>query len=240
MSFIDREDLTKRALQMGITLSELQAEQFEQFAKILDEWNHKINLTAVPVTSFVERHFLDSLTLATIPEWTGSGKLIDIGTGAGFPGIPLKIAFPELQLTLVESLNKKCLFLEAAIKTLGFSDIQIIVERAEIAAHNHKLRDSFSFVTARAVADLAVLCELLIPFAQIGGIIAPLKSQNINDEIARAHAAAPQCGGELLRIEECQLPQSERKISIPVIKKTGQSEDRFPRNYSAIQKKPLA
>jgi 16S rRNA (guanine527-N7)-methyltransferase len=239
MSFIDREDLAKRALEMGITLSVHQLEQFELFAKILDEWNHKINLTAVPVTSFVERHFLDSLTLATIPEWTGTGNLIDIGTGAGFPGIPLKIAFPDLQMTLVESLNKKCLFLEAAINALGLNDVSIVVERAEIAAHNEKLRGSFSFVTARAVADLGVLCELLIPFAQIGAIIAPLKSQNIEDEIARAQAAAPQCGGELLRIEECQIPQSERRISIPVIKKVEKSEERFPRNYSAIQKKPL-
>lgn len=239
MTKLDLTDLTVRAAQMGITLAPAQAKQFEQFGLLLAEWNEKINLTAVPVESFVERHFLDSLSLATLPEWRPSGSLADIGTGAGFPGIPLKIAFPEIELLLVESLNKKSLFLEAAVRELKLTQVTIVTERAEIAAHNKKLRANFDFVTARAVADLAVLCELLIPLARIGGIIAPLKSQHIEEEVARAKNATPKCGGEFLRLQECRIPSSDRLVLVPVIKKVSHSEDRFPRNYSAIQKKPL-
>lgn len=236
---IDCEDLCTRARTLNITLSDAQLAQFELYAKLLHEWNERLNLTTVPPAEYVERHFLDSLSLAALPQWNGSARIADIGSGAGFPGIPLKIAFPELNLVIVESLQKRCNFLTEVANQLGLTNLSIMPERGEVAAHSPQLRESFDIVTARAVAHLRILSEILLPYAKLNGTIAALKGNQASSEIEESLGTITRCGGAAPMTESVTIPHAATPSTIVVIGKIAPSPTNIPRSYAAITKRPL-
>jgi len=171
--------------ELGIQLTQQQLEQFEQYMHILQEWNEKMNLTAITEEEEVwEKHFYDSiLPFASLDP----ASMCDVGSGAGFPGIPVKIAFPKCKMTLIEPLQKRCRFLEAVVEELGLDNVKIINERAEDYAKDH--RENFQIVSARAVAKLSILLELCIPLLKVNGIMVALKGKNGNEELQQAKRA---------------------------------------------------
>ena len=232
-------DLKDDAHQLGVELTDHQLDQFEQYGKILAEWSERLNLTTVPPSEYNERHFLDSLAVATNSLWKPDAKVADVGTGAGFPGIPLKIAFPNISLTLIESLQKRCNFLSAVCSELALTNVEIICERGEICAHSLQKRESFDIVTARAVADLRVLAEMLLPYATIGGSVLALKSATISDELEQARRTVQLCGGTVSEIQQITLPSSGRPLVVVALEKVAQTAARFPRSYVAMTKRGL-
>ena len=181
---------------LEVTLSPAQLEQFHQFATLLLQWNESINLTAVRTAEgIVSRHFLDSLSLIQVTGVLSGQRLIDVGTGPGFPGLPLKIVFPTLQLTLVESVAKKARFLEAIVAELGLSDVTILVERAEAVGQMATHREQYDWAVARAVAELRVLVEYLLPLCRLDGRAVAMKGAGAETELAAAGTALAALGG---------------------------------------------
>ena len=220
----------------GFSLSAAQNEMFRRYAKLLVEWNKKINLTAIiDEDGICEKHFLDSVLLLkfiTLPE---NSKVIDVGTGAGFPGIPLKIMRSDIKLTLLDSLNKRINFLKAVSDELSLS-AECIHARAEEGGKNPTLREKYDLVTARAVAALPVLLEYCLPFVKIGGIFAALKGPN--EDISDAKAAVNILGGKILSVNDYNLPSGDSRRLI-LIEKISQTSTKYPRNSGQISKKSL-
>ena len=211
------EQLAAGAAELGIDLSRSQIEQFERYHGLLLEWNSRVNLTALTGRSEVQRkHFLDSLSVTkAIPgHLLDSGRFADVGSGAGFPGVPLKIAFPGLSATLIESTSKKTAFLVGLGEVLGLSDLVVLTGRAETLAHRHELREGFDFVLTRAVASMAALAELTLPFCRLGGIVIAQKKLGIEDELARARKAIETMGGELAEVKRGR-PEGPRRCQGP-------------------------
>jgi len=235
------EILIKESKKLGINLNNYQINQFLIYYKLLKEWNKKINLTSITEFKSVQiKHFLDSLaTYKIIPSnLLNEGSFIDIGTGAGFPGIPIKIAFPDLKLTLVESIKKKTYFLENMLKTLNLKSTRIVNERAENLSHDINFREKFDFVTVRAVGKLSVISELCLPFCKIGGVVIALKHPNIQDEIDNASHAIQTLGGELGNIKDIKLTDNNITSLIEIIKKN-QTHNKYPRKAGTPKKYPL-
>ncbi len=232
------KEYLKRCLeQMGITCSQTQLEQFEAYRQLLAEWNEKINLTAICEPKEVAlKHFTDCLCgLPWIPE---GAKVIDVGSGAGFPGVPLKIMRPDLSVLLLDSLNKRVVFLEELISALGLSETTALHSRAEDAARGD-LRERFDVATARAVANLTVLSEYCLPFVKIGGIFLAYKGSSGMEEIAEAKNAIAVLGGSLEEQEKYCLPDSDICRTIAVIRKKKETPAKYPRNPGKIAKNPL-
>lgn len=224
----------------GILLSAAQLKQFEAYLQLLLEWNARINLTAVRQPDAIRwRHFYDSLTCATVMENVNGRHLIDIGTGAGFPGLPLKILFPELQVTLVESVAKKARFLEAVVAALGLSQVHIVSERAESLGQNGRYREQFDWAVARAVAELRILAELLLPFCREGGMMLAQKGENIETELAAAGKAIELLGGGAPVIKEVMIPEKEAPHYLVLIEKIGETPQKYPRRIGVPAKRPL-
>ena len=236
---IDRTDLRERALAIGVTLNDSQLTQFERYAALLHEWNERLNLTTVPVSEYVERHFLDSLSLASLSRWNGEARVADIGSGAGFPAIPLKIAFPKLHLTIIESLQKRCNFLNEVATQLELTDVTILPERGEVAAHAPQLRESFDLVTARAVARLSVLSEYCLPLVKQGGYFIAMKGSKFVEEIAEGRTAVGILGGEIISAEEVKLPGLDDGRAIIRIRKIKKTPVKYPRKAGVPEKQPL-
>lgn len=174
-----QKSFVERLQQQGIAIDDRQLHQFEQYYELLVEWNEKMNLTGITERDQVyTKHFYDSLTLAFYVKMPDIGNMADIGSGAGFPGIPLKIAFPHLNLTIVDSLNKRITFLKHVVETLGLEQVELIHGRAEEVARKQGYRDGFDLVTARAVARMAVLNEFCLPFTKVGGRFAAMKGSD--------------------------------------------------------------
>ncbi len=235
---IDKAKLKEYTAQLGIPLDEGQLEQFDLYARTLVEWNEKINLTAIlDPEGILVKHFLDSLMLLTVIQPGEGERLIDVGTGAGFPSIPVKIARPDLNLTLLDSLNKRINFLKELSGLLG-QENECIHFRAEEAGQKKEYRGRYQFSTARAVAHLRELSEYCIPFLQQGGKFAALKSGNIEQELKESEKAIHILGGKIVEIRRFSLPDASPR-SIILVEKISQTPTGYPRPSAKIAKKPL-
>ena len=226
--------------QLHIALSEKQMEQFLQYYELLVEKNKVMNLTAI--TEFdevVEKHFLDSVSLTQQLDLHQPLKVLDLGTGAGFPGIPLKIVFPELEITLMDSLNKRVLFLQDVISSLQLENIEAVHGRAEEAARNKKYRESFDLCVSRAVANISTLSEYCLPFVKIGGSFISYKSSTIEDELEDGKKGIAILGGKVKDVYKFTLPDSELQRSFVVIQKEKKTPKAYPRKAGTPSKEPL-
>jgi 16S rRNA (guanine527-N7)-methyltransferase len=224
-------------LKHGIELTPVQEQQFARYYQLLIEWNEKMNLTAITNKEEVyEKHFYDSLTLA-FHHKPVSGTLLDVGAGAGFPSIPLKIVFPDLKVYVLDSLAKRMTFVETVIKDLGLKDIYIIVNRAEDEAKNS--RERFDIVTARAVAKLNILSELCLPLVKLNGYFIALKGASAKSELEDSSKAIPTLGGKVDYIQELNLLSQDDKRYNIFIKKINVTNKIYPRSYAKIKKNPL-
>lgn len=227
--------------QLNIQLSDNQIGQFEKYYDMLIETNKVMNLTSITeYQDVVIKHFLDSLSLVKMISFENRRmSILDMGTGAGFPGIPLKIAFPQLQITLMDSLNKRILFLQNVIEELSLSEICAIHERAEEAAGKVQYREKFDLCVSRAVARLNSLAEFCIPFVRKGGFFIPYKSGNINDEQKEAEFAIRELGG-VIRGQECYtIPCSDIERTLIKIEKKATTPKKYPRAGGRPLKQPL-
>lgn len=239
----DIRQLYKDLEELQIVLTDSQAEQFLIYYEMLTEKNKVMNLTAI--TEFdevIKKHFVDSLSLVKACDLNkdGSGiSLIDIGTGAGFPGIPLKIVFPNLKVTLMDSLNKRVDFLREVIDALHLRDIDVIHGRAEDYAKPDQLREKFDLCVSRAVANLSVLSEYCIPYVRVGGKFISYKSEKISEEIKDAEYAVSVLGGEIEEQISFYLPDSEIYRNLFVVRKCSSTPGKYPRKAGTVSKKPL-
>ncbi|PVV85252.1 16S rRNA (guanine(527)-N(7))-methyltransferase RsmG [Dehalogenimonas alkenigignens] len=232
--------LKQGASRLGIELSEGQLEQFERYFQLLAEWNSRINLTSVIEYEAVQSiHFLDSLSIAAAGISLNGRRVIDVGTGAGFPGVPLKIAFPEIELTLLEATGKKAAFLTETAAQLQLKNVAIINARAEDAACQPEHRERYDLVVARALAPLNVLCELCLPFCALNGRFVAWKKGDITAETDAAGLALRILGGDLRQIVEidAQILGGERKLIVAA--KSSLTPPEYPRRSGLPAKKPL-
>ena len=224
--------------EINIEFNEKQIEQFYDYMNILLEWNEKINLTAI--TSYEEiilKHFIDSLTISKYIK--KNSTIVDVGTGAGFPGIPLKIYRPDLKIVLVDSLNKRINFLNEVISALKLDNIDTIHSRIEDFGKDKKYREKFDYVTARAVANLSVLSEYLIPICKINGKCICMKGSNIEEELQNSKNAINILGGEIDKIDNFKLSNSDIERNIIIISKIRNTPNKYPRKSGVPAKEPL-
>lgn len=232
--------LEEKLEKLGIQINEIQRKQFDDFYQLLIEWNKMMNLTGITdYEEVVEKHFVDSLSLVEVLNIENLNHVIDVGTGAGFPGIPLKIAFPHLRITLLDSLNKRIKFLDTVIKELGLKDIYTIHGRAEDFARQAKYREKYDLCVSRAVANLATLSEYCLPYIRVGGMFVSYKSGNIEKEISESEKAIQILGGQLEDIYKFQLPGTDIGRSFVKINKIKNTGKRFPRKAGLPSKEPL-
>lgn len=231
----------KRGLEeLEIELTEKQFQQFIQYYELLVEKNKVMNLTGITEwEEVVQKHFLDSLSLVYAVDIEDGMKMLDLGTGAGFPGIPLKIAFPQIDIVLLDSLNKRIKFLQEVIDTLGLKKIKAFHGRAEEFAQKKEYREKFEVVVSRAVANLSTLSEYCIPFLEIGGAFVSYKSGEIQEELEQADRAILELGGSLASIETFTLPDSDVSRSLVVIEKEESTKKKYPRGGGKPSKDPL-
>lgn len=235
------EDFLKQCAELHIDLSDKQLEQFQTYYEMLVEWNSFMNLTAITEYQDVyEKHFLDSMSLIHTFDVSSNVSVIDVGTGAGFPGLVLKIAFPNLQVTLLDSLNKRIQFLDAVIEKLGLTGIETVHGRAEDFAKPDKLRESFDLCVSRAVANLSTLCEYDLPFVKVGGLFISYKSEKVKEELDNAKNAISLLGGEVMKQDDFTLPGTDMYRNLLTIKKVSITPKRFPRKAGTPSKQPLA
>ena len=232
------KSLREKVEKLGIELNDYQVKQFYNYMKLLIEWNKKINLTAIiDPEDIILKHFIDSLTIAKyINE---KDKIADIGTGAGFPGIPIKILNPENEMLLVDSLNKRIKFLEMVIQEDKLKNIKVLHGRAEEIGRNKAYRGNFDVVTSRAVAKLNILLEYMLPLLKLGGKCICLKGPNIEEELEEARNAIKILGGQIDKIEQMELPYSDNRRNIIIIKAVKQSPNKYPRKPGTPTTSPL-
>ena len=226
----------------NIILTKEEEDKLNQYYELLIEWNEKVNLTSI--TEYEEviwKHFLDSSLIMLEHEWKNktNAKVIDVGTGAGFPGLPLKIVRPDLKVTLADSLNKRIKFLQNVIDELSLDGIEAIHTRAEDAARNAKMRDQYDYVVSRAVANLSTLSEYCLPFVKEGGYFISYKSSDCKEEINKSSHAFVELKGKLEDVITFDLPEEEGGRSLIIIKKTGKTPKKYPRKAGVPSKEPL-
>lgn len=232
-----RELLKKECAELGVNLSDAQCAQFERYYELLTDWNKKINLTRITEPDeVVTKHFADSLTLLKYCDIPQGAKVIDVGTGAGFPGIPLKIARPDIRLTLLDSLNKRLNFLREVCGDIGIQS-ELVHLRAEEGSRKPEYRDSFDVAVSRAVAGLNVLTEYCLPYVKTGGKFISMKGPDLTQELNEAKNAVKTLGGEVESVKEFELCGSGRTI-VTIIKER-QTPKPYPRHSSKIKSKPL-
>ena len=225
---------------LGISLTEQQSEQLYEYYRLLVEWNSFMNLTGITEFSeVVQKHFVDSLSIVKVKNMNDVDNLIDVGTGAGFPGLPLKIVFPHLKVTLLDSLNKSIDFLNAVIEKTGLTGIETIHGRAEDFAKPGLKREIYDLCVSRAVANLATLSEYCLPYVKIGGEFIPYKSGEVADELQDAKSAVFLLGGKVESCENFDLPGSDIHRSLVRIKKVGGCPKKYPRKAGMPSKVPL-
>lgn len=233
-----KESLTEKAKQLQINLNENQIEQFYQYMELLVEWNKKMNLTAIiEPNEIILKHFIDSLTINNYLKQAET--ILDIGTGAGFPGIPLKIVEKEKKITLLDSLNKRIQFLQVVIQTLKLEKIEAIHGRAEEFIKQEAKREVYDIVVSRAVARLNILLEYMLPFTKIGGKCICMKAIDIQEELQEAEKAMKLLGGEIEKVDTISLPESDIKRNIIIIKKISSTPKKYPRKAGTPTKEPI-
>lgn len=235
------EQFIKLLAQRGIELSKEQCEQFQIYYQLLVEWNKKMNLTSiVQIEEVYLKHFFDSVMLLWMaPIEMQEATLIDVGAGAGFPSVPLKIVRPDLKVTIVDSLNKRIQFLELLCQELGLSDVTPVHARAEELGQNVQYRQQFDIATARAVAPLNVLCEYCLPFVKKGGEFIAMKSTKVEEEVHQAQKAIKVLGAKLLDVTTTTLPGEESERAFVRIKKTLETPNKYPRRAGKPTKQPI-
>ena len=233
-----RDILIKGTNELSLALDEVQLDKLEKYAQLLKEWNEKINLTAITDDEGIAtKHFIDSMTALCTDKV--EGKVIDVGTGSGFPGLVLKIAKPEIGLTLLDSLNKRISFLQEVSSQLELEGIEFVHSRAEDGGQNAALRGSFDTVVSRAVANLRVLCEWCLPFLKVGGYFLALKGPLAEQELSDAKKAIKILGGEVEEVFEAKIPMTDLSHKIIVIKKVRQTPMKYPRKPGIATKIPI-
>jgi len=226
--------------ELNLSYDSLKNERFEKYKELLKEWNQKINITAIKDDEEIYiKHFLDSVIILDKNVEHEKKSIIDIGTGGGFPGLPLKIANNNYSVTLLDSLRKRIDFLSIVIKELGLEDVYLIHGRAEDYGQNKDYREQFDICVSRAVAPLNVLSELCLPFVKVGGYFAAYKSENISEEILNSENAVIKLGGKIKDIKEISIPGSEIVRKIIIIEKVNSTEKTYPRKAGKPTKNPL-
>ena len=224
----------------GIELSDVQKDQFNRYYDLLIEWNDKINLTAITdKQEVIKKHFEDSLSISSVIDMNAVNSVIDVGTGAGFPGIPLKIVFPSLKLTLLDSLNKRINFLNIVVDELGLADVSAIHGRAEEYGRDVVYRESFDLCVSRAVANLSTLSEFCLPFVKVGGYFVSYKSEKADIEYIEAKNAINLLSGGNVRIEDVIITDTDLTRKMVLIEKLSPMDDKYPRRAGIPLKKPL-
>lgn len=225
-------------LPLPVKVNDKQLDQFLQFYEMLVEKNKVMNLTGI--TEFpdvVEKHFMDSL--AFVPEQTKGKKLIDVGTGAGFPGIPLKILYPELQITLMDSLKKRLNFLDEVIAALGLEKIETLHGRAEDLGHQADYREQYDYCVSRAVANLTTLSEYCLPFVKVGGVFVSYKSGSVEEEQKDAEHGIQILSGKIEKVDKFQIVDTDLDRSLVWIRKEGKLKGKYPRKAGTPSREPL-
>lgn len=232
------EGLLEKASTMGVRFSVEQMDKFYKYMNLLIEWNEKMNLTAIiEPNEIILKHFIDSITI--LKDIKDGSTVVDVGTGAGFPGIPLSIMNPTLKITLVDSLNKRLIFLQEVINELDLKNVELVHARAEEFGRNKKYREKFDVATSRAVANLATLSEYLLPLVKINGKAISMKAGNASQEIEDAKKAIKTLGGNINNIEEFNLPQSDIGRTIIIIDKIKGTPGKYPRKPGTPAKEPI-
>ncbi|MBN8194551.1 16S rRNA (guanine(527)-N(7))-methyltransferase RsmG [Bacillus sp. NTK074B] len=224
----------------GISLSSGQLHQFERYYELLVEWNEKMNLTAITEKEDVYlKHFYDSVSAAFYVDFTEVQSLCDVGAGAGFPSIPLKICFPHLHISIVDSLNKRITFLNHLSDELGLENTNFYHDRAETFGKDKAHREKYDMVTARAVARMSVLSELCLPLVKKGGSFVAMKASNVNEELSNAKKAIGTLGGQTDKMYSFLLPEEESERNIVKINKLKETPNKYPRKPGTPNKLPL-
>lgn len=232
--------LIKGTAGLGISLTKDEVILYQKYIDVLLEWNAHVNLTAITdLDEIVVKHFLDSLAvLQSLPKGQGS-SLLDIGTGAGFPGVPIKISGQKINVVLLDSLNKRVSFLNHLITELKLKDICAVHGRAEDFGHDENYRAKFDFVVSRAVAKLSVLAELCLPFARVGGLFVAYKGPKAEEEVMEAENSLGLLGGKVVKLEKVQLPGTEEERVLVFIQKEMDTPGKYPRKAGIPEKRPL-
>lgn len=234
------ERLNSITKQFGVELNDKQLSQFSMYYDMLIEWNKVMNLTAITeLDDVIIKHFADSLLLAKYKNLNENLNMIDVGTGAGFPGIPLKIAFSDLNITLMDSLNKRLKFLNEVITELKLDNIETVHARAEDGGRNSLYREKYDIAVSRAVANMAVLSEWCIPFVKMGGYFIPYKAGAVADEMKDGKKAIRILGGQVENIFTTNIPDTDNQRSFVFVKKISSTDKKYPRKPGS-SKKPIA
>lgn len=239
MELNEFKELMKKSLkELKIDFSDIQLEQFYDYMNILIEWNKFMNLTGITQPEeVITKHFIDSLTV--LDKMDKNASVIDVGTGAGFPGIPIKIAFPDTKVVLLDSLNKRIKFLNEVIEKLGLKNIETIHGRAEEYGRNKNHREKYDVAIARAVAPLNILLEYLMPFVKLNGKCLCMKGSSSEAEIKNSENAIKILGGELIKTEEFYIPNTDMKRRIIQVNKIKETSNKYPRKAGTPSKEPL-
>lgn len=232
--------LEQAAARVGADFNEDKYNKFMLYMNLLKEWNNKINLTRITEDDeIIKKHFIDSINLLQFNEIYNAKTMIDIGSGAGFPGIPIKIMLPDLEVTLLDSLNKRLIFLDEVISKLKLKSIITIHKRAEEGGRDKNLREAYDIAASRAVANLSVLSEYCLPYVKKGGYFIALKGPKIEDEIEEGKAAVNVLGGSVYKVEEVIIEETDLKHNLVIIKKEKNTSSIYPRKAKNVVKNPI-